>query len=94
MKRIYILINTISLALLLSACGGGSGSSGDGLFDSGNTKISLSLCNNTNSSFTAIEDEDLLKKQSADARVNIVHDSNDNKKICLLSGEAYLIRKN
>lgn len=94
MKNIIFILNTILLALLLSACGGGGGGSSDASFDSGNTKIAIIACNNTTPVYTSIQTGDLLVKEVIPTTVDIVQDSNNNKKVCVVSGAAHLLRDN
>lgn len=95
MKNIIFILNTILLALLLSACGGGGGEdSSDSSFDSGNTKIPIIACNNTTPVYTNIQTGDLLVKEVTPTTVDIVQDSNNNKKVCVINGLAHLLRDN
>lgn len=92
MRNIYLVISSIVLALLLSACGG-AGSS-DASFDSGNKKIAVIACNTTTPVYTDIETGDLLGKEVTPTNVTIIHDTNGNKKVCVVSGSAHLLRNN
>ncbi len=94
MRNLYLIISTSLIALLLSACGGGGGGSSDASFDSGNTKISVITCNTTTPVYTTIETGDLLVKEVTPTEVIIVHDNNNNKKVCVISGSAHLLRDN
>lgn len=96
MKKIFLIAKTVFLALLLSACGGGGGS--DASFESGNTtnnstKIQIVDCN-TPPVYTSIQTGDVLVKETTPTTVNIVHDSNNNKEVCVSSGMAHLLRGN
>jgi len=86
-KKIILIISSIFLALLFSACGGGDG---EGNFDTGQQKINITNCE----SYTTIQTNDLLVKDDSNTTVKIVHDSNGTKTICVLSGNAHLIREN
>ena len=86
MKKIVLIISTISLALLFSACGG----DGEGNFDTGQQKIDITSCE----TYTTIQTNDLLVKDDENTTVKIVHDSNGTKTICVSSGSAHLIREN
>lgn len=87
MKKIVLIISTISLALLFSACGGGDG---EGNFDTGQQKIDITSCE----TYTTIQTNDLLVKDDENTTVKIVHDSNSTKTICVVTGSAHLIREN
>ncbi len=100
MKKIYLIISTSFIILFLTACGGGGGGgssskSGNtsGNNTSGNiTKVTIVTCSDSNPIFTTIESGDLLVKEVTPTSVNIVHDTDDNKKVCVITGSAYLLR--
>lgn len=87
MKNIVLIISSLFLALLFSACGGGDG---EGNFDTGSQEINVTQCE----TYTIIQINDLLVKDNSDTTVKIVHDSNGTKTICIVSGSAHLIREN
>jgi hypothetical protein len=87
MKKIVLIISSLFLALLFSACGGGDG---EGNFDTGSQEINVTQCE----IYTIIQINDLLVKDNSDTTVKIVHDSNGTKTICVVSGSAHLIREN
>lgn len=99
----YICITGVT-ALLLSACGGGGGSSSsDGKNkpsnNNGNTAISLAGtdCISTPSStdidgYITLLSNDTLIKDSANTKVEIYHNVNGSKKVCLVSGLAHIQR--
>jgi hypothetical protein len=61
--------------------------------DSSQQKVQIIDCNATTpKTYTTIEDGDLLVKDSVDTTVEIVHDSLDNKEVCVLTGSAHLLR--
>ena len=90
MKKIYKILTPISLALFLSACGG---SGDDASFKNSEEKITIVMCDTNNPVFTTIEINDTLVKTNTNTTVQIVHESNDNKKVCVDTGSAYLLRK-
>jgi len=89
MKKIILIVSSLLIALLFSACGGGDG---EGNFDTGEQKIDIVKCD-TNTS-TVIVTNDLLVKDDSNTTVKIVHDANGTKTICVLTGSAHLIREN
>lgn len=87
MKKFYLII---PLALIFSACGGGGDSAS---FSDAQTQITIVDCNNTNPQYTNIEDKDVLVKDSQNTQITIIHDSNNTKKVCVISGSAHLVRE-
>lgn len=94
MRNIYLILNVTLLSLFFISCGGGGGSNNDASFDTGDSKINVLICNESAPVYTDIKKGDLLVKQTDSTVVQIIHDSNDNKKICVVSGAAHLLRKN
>lgn len=95
MRNIYLILNITLLSLFFISCGGGGGgSSSDASFDTGDIKINVLICNESAPVYTDIKKGDLLVKQTDSTIVQIVHDSDDNKKVCVVSGSAHLLRKN
>ena len=95
MQNIFLFINITLIALTFSACGGGGGDASfksNETSDSNGSKISIESCSVSNPVYTKIEVGDVLVKDEPPV-VQILHDSNDNKSICIVSGNAYLLRK-
>lgn len=89
MKNIYKILTPISLALILSACGGDEAS-----YKNSEEQIPIVECNTTETiKYTPIQINDTLVKTDTNTSVQIVHDSNDTKKVCTTIGSAYLLRK-
>ena len=86
MKHIKLLINITLIALFLSACG----DDGKGSFDTGSQQITVTSCE----TYITLQSNDLLVKDTANTSVKIVHDGNNNKKVCVVSGSAHIIREN
>jgi len=84
MKNIYILM-VITIALLFSACG-----DGDGRFETGDTKIDVTVC----PIIIAVDNNDLLVKNEDNTTIQVIHDANGSKQVCVLSGSAHIIRGN
>jgi len=87
MKKIILILSSLLIALLFSACGGGDG---EGHFDTGEQKITITNCE----TYVTIQTNDLLVKDDSNTTVKIVHDSNGTKTICVEIGSAHLIREN
>ncbi len=103
-KKLFIIIKIIVslfLTLLLTACGGkGSKDSDDG----GNTgsveeKINIDVpCISTPTSidisnYITLLSGDIVEKETDDAEIIIYHDLDGNKKVCLVTPSAYILRK-
>ena len=84
MRNIYLLISSITLALFLSACG----DDGDGKFDTGEEKITVTTCEN----YITLQTNDTLVKDDNNTTVKIIHDSNNTKQVCIVTGSAHIIR--
>jgi hypothetical protein len=101
-NRYLTSITILVITLFFSACGGGSGDT----FEDSSTKIIIIDCNNSNSEigtndcgdedtpdyYTCLESGDTLIKEDENTIVEIVHDIDDNKKVCVQSGSAYILR--
>ena len=88
MRNIYLILISTLTALILSACGGGGS---DASFSEAQTKDYIVDCNTTTPVYTQIDEGDTLVKEGS-ATVEIIHDSNNDKQVCTLSGIAYLIK--
>lgn len=86
MKKIYLIISSITLALLLSACGGGGGS--DASFDDAQNKITLQMCE----TYTDIQTGDTIIQNETNTSIKTVFNTDGSKKVCVLSGSAYILR--
>ncbi len=92
MKKISLIVQVIGLALFLSACGS-SGRAPDENTDTNNIRVDVVYCdNNEINSYTNIEPNDTLVKDSNITFIKILHDSNDARKVCVKEGAAYLLR--
>lgn len=85
MKNIYKLTIIALITLLFSACG----NEGDGKFDTGNSKIIISNCE----TYTTVQAGDLLVKDDDNTSIKIIHNIDDSKEVCVLTGSAHFIRK-
>lgn len=106
MKKILI-VNIITLSFFLSACGGGSGDTTYmNTTTNEDTKITIINCDNSNDLiadhscdnvivpdyYTCIQSGDTLVKDDSNTIIKVIGDSNDNKKVCVVSGSAHLLR--
>ena len=88
MNKIYLIISLTVISLFLASCGGGDtheiGSTGTNT----STTIVVKNCNE----FTTIKSGDTLIKDSNSTIVTIVDNSNGDKKVCVDSGSAHILR--
>jgi len=87
MKKIYLILNSISLALLLSACGTGDMSEDTNTGD--NVKVVVTACN----TYTIIQSGDTLVKDSDNTSIITVFNSDGLKKVCVQTGSAHILRE-
>jgi len=92
--KLLSMITILTTALLFSACGGGGD---DASFRNGEEKITVIECNatvaNIPDDYTTMLSGDVLVNQTDDTVITTYHDINATKKVCTVSGKAYLIRK-
>lgn len=86
MKNIYLILSSIGLALLLSACGGGGGGS---TVDSGDSSTQISV--NNCPVYTDLLVGDTLVKEDDNTTVTI-RDTDGNKDVCVNTGSAHIVR--
>lgn len=85
MRNIYLIISSITIALLLSACGGGGGGTSEG----GDTlTITIPACE----TYELLYDGDAVIKNEDNTSVKTVFNTDGTKKICVLSGSASILR--
>jgi len=90
MKILYSLIIALFVSLVFSACG-----SGDGGFSfipsSDNEIIKCDATNDIPNGYTTLNSGDTIVKSSENTVISIFHDNNNNKKVCVVSGDAYIL---
>ena len=91
MKNIIALSLLGTLVVLFTACGGGS----DAHFRNANIIPIDVNCTTpaTISTYITLQSDDVIVKEENNTTISIYHDINLNKKVCLVSGKAYIIRK-
>lgn len=98
-KKMFIIIKiivSIFLTLLLTACGN---SDGGGNFGSVEEKINIDVpCISTPTSidisnYITLLSGDIVEKETDNAEIIIYHDLGGNKKVCLVTPSAYILRK-
>ncbi len=96
-KKIIIGFSLILSPLMFTACGDGNDASFSLDSSSGSnttsktTQVTVVDCNGE-LSFTTIQSGDTLVKNTSSTTVDLRHLSDDTKKVCVLSGSAYLER--
>lgn len=86
MKNIYLIISSIVLALLLSACGGGGGTG-----DSGSSSTQIQVVDCDTNTTTPLLSGDTLVQETDDTTVTIT-DTNGDKEVCVDTGAAHIVR--
>lgn len=94
------IIKTVTFLTIIitsfTACGGGGSSSS---FENSETLIPITIACVTNPTSTDIDlyetlnSGDVIIKDTSDAVVSIYHDVLGNKKVCLVSGIAHIVRQ-
>ena len=85
----YVFISITASILFFTACGGGGGgSTTEIVLDNSSNTITVTSCEN----YIIINDGDSLVKDTTDTVVKIIHDSNNVKKVCVVSGSAHIVR--
>ncbi len=103
LKKSFTIIKivvSLLLTLLLTACGGKGGTDSDDGGNSGSVeeKINIDIpCITTPTSidisnYITLLSGDIVEKETADAEIIIYHDLDGNKKVCLVTPSAYIIR--
>lgn len=86
MRKIYLILTSFTLALFLSACGGGGS---DASFSNAEQKITIPNCE----TYETIEDGDTVIQDQNSTSIKTVFDQNGTKKVCVLTGSAHILRK-
>ena len=103
--NIKILLTITTIIIGFSACGGGSGDttfgsatgSGDTTLGSGEIIIPIDVnCTTpaTIATYIPLQSGDTIIKEDDNTSVNIYHDLDGTKKVCLDSGKAHILRGN
>ena len=97
MKYNYTQITLLASMLLLGGCGG----SGDTTFEK--STIAVIHCDGSGGGlddcgasgldyYTCVQSNDTLTASSAGTTIKAIYDSNNDKKVCVVSGAAYIIK--
>lgn len=94
MKKLISIILPIIVAIGFTACGGGGG--GDSSFKQETIAITISCVatpsSNDFASYITLNSGDEIVNDSADANVTTYHNVGGEKKVCLNSGSAHIVR--
>lgn len=89
MKKIPTTIAIIFIAMGFSACS----ESGDAAFRNAQTIIPISIsCTEAISTYQELLSGDAIVKDDENTTLSIYHDTDGNKKVCLVSGTAHIVR--
>ena len=101
MKYLYKTIIIIAISTLFTACGGGGGG---GTIEGGSseaTKISVVICGGVgtpdecwigSNPYTCVKNGDTLVAETDDTELEVVHSSDDDKRVCVVQGSAHILR--
>jgi len=99
MKTAILITLSTLLAIAFTACGGGGGGGDNANFSNAEQKIAIDVNCSTQVTTTLINSYitmlsgDVLVRAENNTTVETYHDINGTKKVCRVSGSAYLIRK-
>lgn len=108
MKNLYKTLMILTIISLFTACGGGGGGTTEGGASDNTTKIYVILCaagavgandcGTVANPYTCVRNGDTLVAQNDSTELEVVHNSEDNKKVCVKDtipvGSAYILRGN
>ena len=95
MKKILTIMAVTFITIGFNACSGGGGNAS---FENGETIIPITIACETTPTATDIDNYetllsgDAIVKDDVNTTVSIYHDIDGNKKICLVSGTAHIVR--
>ena len=89
MKKYLMIIIALSSTVFFTACGGGGTSDGGG-----STQITVAACETPDviANYTLLQSGDTIVKDEASTVINTFHDVDGNKRICVSSGSAHILR--
>lgn len=93
MKKIYSIVLLIAVALGFTACGGGGGSSFKNAIIDINVACVASPSSNDFDTYITLYSGDEIVNDEAGTLVTTYHNINGEKKVCLNSGKAHIVRK-
>lgn len=91
-KHILSTISIISTAFIFNACGG----SDEASFKESNTIVPINITCTTPATidtYIELQSNDTIVKNQENTKVEIYHDVNGLKKVCLVSGSASIVRQ-
>lgn len=95
MKRVLYIINIVFIVAILSSCGSSDTQEGDNIIkrvvincDLSNGLIGVNDC----SGYTCLNINDTLVSNTNDTLLEIIHTSNNDKKVCVKQGSAHILR--
>jgi len=89
MKKYLIYTIIAVIALVFTACGGG-----DANYSGTSTQVNVVDCNSSTviTDYTTLLSEDVIVKDVDNTTISTYHDINGTKRLCILSGSAYILR--
>ena len=88
MKKYLTYMITLAVILGFTACGGG-----DAAFEGTSVEVSIVTCDSgTIDTYTQLQSGDVIIKDEDNTTINTYHDIDGNKKICVDTGSAHIVR--
>ena len=93
LQKLIIILSSLIAVLGLTACGNGGS---DASFSDGEQKIDIDINCTTPAqveTYINLYSGDTIVKKEDNTSISTYHDTNGTKKVCLVSGSAYILRK-
>ena len=102
-KLIHLVFLPLALAFFMSACGGSDSSNQTQVTDTelvepdiepkAESQVLIQKCSTiVDNAFTAIESGDTLVSEDANTSVKLTYNENDTRYVCVVDGNAYILR--
>jgi hypothetical protein len=86
--KFILSLGVVCASFAFHGCGGG----GSAAFESKSAGIPIVACNSASPVYTVLQSGDTIVEQTSNTKVELVHDQNGNKQVCVLQGAAVINR--